>query len=625
MHHAINRHFLQPSAPTFWTSAFVAQFESLSGKTRQDKPTLLSINSGSSATSSSFPSTSVRSSEGLVDSPCDEEARRLAIHEPSVSASFPTGVEEDATRSLKNLLPQARFFSGEDIRFESIADSVQSCAPGQLVVYRIGVDCPVELISEALARGAAGILTEQILPVPLPQCIVGDTERALAEITARDLIDENGNRADQRLLTIGVVGESGKTSTALCLAAVLKEVPCRVAYETDLGHSDGIMSETSGQPVPHGAELLRRIHEAADAGSAITILELEDNVLRSGGYDQIGLDMLVITGRNRQRRDFGPSAIDCAIERVLPDGVLIVNVSDTTAMSAATASGLMIFSYGVDTQADVSLKTVRHEDGVLTAMIRHEMNSALMESMIGFGWFTAPVAAAAAVGVATENPLVQIAESLGRLRCIPGRLERIVCEDWQTAQTQPQVFLDACGSPARGAFVLEHVREQLRERSGGDDSMILSIGNIVQSARTRGGQIWCVLAPSVQDSSETMMQYGRLLETLPDHCILTCHPSEKASFLAMSHGVLDGIEDCAAMRLVADQERAIRWAMQAARSQDTIIVLGGIDRSTPLGQQSDIKRVNELIGRVQSKSSPEAPSPGHPGVQSKLKLFHPEA
>ncbi|TWT93077.1 Mur ligase family protein [Neorhodopirellula pilleata] len=625
MHHAINRHRSQ-NAHVFWTSPFVARSESYSRKGRLSKASLLAISNGrSDLAPSDLPSTP----KADLDLSGSEPSHLLKIHEPSDSASSHNDVVNDTARSLKDLLPQVRFFSGDDIRFESIAESVQRCTPGQLVVYRIGLDCPVEFIATALARGAAGILTEQVLPVPLVQCIVGDTDRALAEIASRELIDENGTRPDQRLLTIGVVGESGKTSTALCLATVLKDSPCRVAYETDLGHSDGIGSETIDQPVPRGAELLRRIHEAADAGAAIAVLELEDNALRSGGYDQIGLDMLVITGRNRPRTDFGPSAIDCAIERVLPDGILIVNVSDATAMSAATASGLTIFSYGVDTPADVSLKTAHHQDGVLTAMIRHEMNSAMMESTIGFGCFTAPLAAAAAVGVATENPLVQIAESLSRLRSIPGRIERITCEDWQTAQTQPQVYLDACGSPARGAFVLEHLREQLRNHvegaTGVVEPMLFSMEDVVQSQRTRGGQIWCVLAPSIEDTSETLMLYGRLLETLPDHCILTCHPSEKAGFLAMSHAVLDGVEDCAAMRLVADQERAIGWAMQAARPQDTIIVLGGLDRSTPLRQRADIRRVEELIAGVRSRSSQNAPSPGEPAAPPKLKLFHPDA
>lgn len=617
MHHSINR------SSEFWTSRFVGTRTGTGTgkalKTLQvfDPTSFAADDRPSSHSPNAASSVSPLSSISLVSIVGEDSVTPNAGSEANQDSGV---VDANAARSLKSLLPQARFFSGDDIEFQTIADSADTCTPGQLVVYRIGIDCPVELMAEALARGAAGILTEQILPAPLPQCIVGDTDHALAELTSRELIDENGARPDQRLLTIGIVGESGKTSTALCLATILRDAPCRVAYETDLGHSDGIGAETSDQPMPLGPELLRRVSEAADAGAAVTILELNDSALRSGGYDQIGFDVLVITGRNRQGNDFGPTPIDCAIERVLPEGVVVVDVRDSQAMSAATLSGLTVFTYGVDTQADVSLKTVSNEDGVLTAMIRHEMNSAMVESMIGFGTFTGPLAAAAAVGVMTENPLVQVAESLSQLRSVPGRCEKHVCENWDDAVTQPQIFLDACGSPNRAAFVLEHIREL--SKSG--DSMLLPMNSMNETTGSRGGKLWCVLAPSTGDSAEMLMQYGRLLETLPDQCILTCDPTQKSGFLAISHGVLDGVQDCASMRLVADQERAIEWAMQCAGANDTVVVLGGIDRSSPQTQRANLKRLGEVIDRIQAKSS-EQNAGGESTGKPKLKLFHPEA
>ena len=97
----------------------------------------------------------------------------------SSPGSAPSSVDSNReTHSLAQLLTNCRFFAGDDVEFSSLAESSASIRPGELVVYRIGRDCPAKLIADAMARGAAGILSEQVLPCPLPQCIVGDIELA---------------------------------------------------------------------------------------------------------------------------------------------------------------------------------------------------------------------------------------------------------------------------------------------------------------------------------------------------------------------------------------------------------------------------------------------------------------
>ena len=110
--------------------------------------------------------------------------------------------------SLRQILPASRFLTSDDLFFGSVAASPKEATEGQLVVYRIGSMCPAQVVAEALARGAAGILTEQVLPSPLPQCIVGDIENALAKIAAHE-----HKHPDRELLNVAVVGSAGKTST----------------------------------------------------------------------------------------------------------------------------------------------------------------------------------------------------------------------------------------------------------------------------------------------------------------------------------------------------------------------------------------------------------------------------
>ncbi|MCC9641573.1 UDP-N-acetylmuramoyl-L-alanyl-D-glutamate--2,6-diaminopimelate ligase [Rhodopirellula sp. JC740] len=526
----------------------------------------------------------------------DANRQDFAIENRFACKDAATPPKRETPRSrLSGLLQRVRFFSGNDIEFTSIADSMDTCEPGQLLVYRLGEDCPVELISKALARGAAGILTEQVLPAPIPQAIVGDTTKALTEIRSKQT-----DRPDQKLITIGIVGSAGKTITSFLTASVLRDIPCRVAYQTGLGSSDSVLTEAGSSLANHGHALIDALSDAVDAGAAVSITELDSARLRSGSYDQIQFDIVLVTGRDAKNNDFGPSAVECAFELAAENGVLIVPAADSRLMRAANAvtetQPVELLTYGTDTNADVSIRTVSREDGVLTAMLRHESRAAVMESHLGNGHFAECLAAAAAVGVVTENSLPQIAESLSKLRELPGRFQSITTGDWETDQTNPSARLDVGGSAERVQFALEAARDDLNETQAVSVPMTPS-PHAKTSSRSRRPQLWCVLAVSSADDEETLMQYGRLLETLPDHCVLTCAPADKADFLAISHKVLDGVQNVAAMRLVADPQRAIQWAHGEAGNQDLVLVVGGMDRSNPDRERHSIDEFSQTLIR----------------------------
>lgn len=126
-------------------------------------------------------------------------------------------VDANEEFSLAAILPESRFFAGDDIRFRRLTATATEATADDLVAYRIGEGSPEQLIADAMARGAAGIVTEQVLPCPLPQCIVGDVDLAMAQITAA-----LAGHPDRKLLTVGVVGPAGKTTTTLLVAALLR-------------------------------------------------------------------------------------------------------------------------------------------------------------------------------------------------------------------------------------------------------------------------------------------------------------------------------------------------------------------------------------------------------------------
>lgn len=473
--------------------------------------------------------------------------------------------------SLRQILPTARFVADDDVVFRSIAESPNTARQGELVVYRIGEDCPAKLVADALARGASGILTEQLLPCPLPQCIVADVELSMASVNAT-LLD----RPDRKMLTVGVVGSAGKTTTSLLISSLLRSCGIRAAYQTDLGDSDGIVQSTSETAMPVNSELVEWFSEAHDSQCNAAVVEISDEEARRGHYDAVEFDMVVVTGSATCSGDFGPSGLQCVLERLARDGVIVAPIEDRKTLQVARDGGARVVTYGIRQRADVTAKIIDQSNGMTTLLVTHQDTTAVMETSLCGAGTAANHAAAILVGLLVEEPLHEIVEKLSQLRSIPGRGQRIDCF------SQPAVIVDAGGTTDRVATALRSFRSM-----------------------KSGGQLWCVLAIDPADEPEFLARYGSLIERFADQAVITAQPSGKQRFLAASHAILDGVKKCAAFRLVADRKRALQWAMSEASTNDTILFFTGEKDQSANQQRTDIERISEWV--QSARASDEQP------------------
>ena len=511
--------------------------------------------------------------------PTDSSALGHSSEVPN--SSFSSGsTKQAAAESLRGILASAIFHCGKDVKFVSVATSTKTAMPGDLVVYRIGQDDPSVLVADALARGAAGILTEQLLPCPLPQCIVGDLDLAMASINSK-LLD----RPDQKLLTIGVIGSAGKTTTSLLLSTLFRAQNIRTAYQTDLGSSDGVVQSTPGETLPSASELVDWISDAVDCESQVAIIELIDDDLRHGRYDCMGFDLIVVTGSTMVSDDFGPSALSCALENLKHDGVVIAPVDDAKAMRVINDAGVRNVTYGVRGGADVTAKIIEQSCGMTTLLITHDDTTAVMETPLCGGAMAANQAAAVTVGLLADMPIQEIVGHLGSLRSVPGRGQQL------SRYGHANVIIDAAGSADRCAAAM---RAALSMKSG--------------------GRLWCIAAIDGNEEDTSLARLGNLLERFSDHAIVTSVANKKSSFLSASHAVLDGVEQCAAMRLVADSSRALSWAMAEAKPTDTILVMTNDSSKSAHEERSRIESIETLVEKTRDAQDLARPKP-------QLKVF----
>jgi UDP-N-acetylmuramoyl-L-alanyl-D-glutamate--2,6-diaminopimelate ligase len=243
-------------------------------------------------------------------------------------------------------------------------------------------------------------------------------------------------------------------------------------------------------------------------------------------------------------------------------------------------------TYSVRKQADLSAKLIDQSGGMSTLMVTHLNTTAMMETAICGAANAGNHLAAALVGLLLGHRIEEVVEKLSQLREVPGRGQRLI------EYGQATVVIDAAGSTQRAAATLR-----------------------TQRSMKAAGRMWCVLAISDRESPESLAQYGTLMERFADHAIVTAQSNSKKSFIAASHSVLDGVQDCAAMRLVADQRGAIEWAISKAQPADTILIMTGQKMESAHEERHAVDQIKNWVDQLRQPAD-ESSEP------IKLKIFN---
>lgn len=163
-------------------------------------------------------------------------------------------------------------------------------APFALFVCK-GAHFKREYLDLAVKGGAVAYVSEAKYSEAVPYIIVSDIRRAMVELAMLFY-----NNAPSRVVSVGITGTKGKSTTAYYLRAVLNDwfrsedkPECAVVSSIDT--YDGVINIESHITTPEAMELHRHFNNAAESGISHLVMEVSSQALKYGRVSGINFDV----------------------------------------------------------------------------------------------------------------------------------------------------------------------------------------------------------------------------------------------------------------------------------------------------------------------------------------------
>ncbi len=491
-----------------------------------------------------------------------------------MSTSTPGGA--CSTVSLRTLLREAVFVGAEDIHARRCVHKADQCKIGDIYVPIQGSTSDGhDDVEEAVRRGAAAVVAERLLPVAVPQCLVDSTPIAYGKIC-----QALAGHPSRRMLTIGVVGTHGKTTTALYLSAMLKKLGGQVAYYTSLGASDSTSCDRSAVRPPATQKLAKWLKQADLAGAPAAVIELAPSMLQNHITSGVEFDLLVVTGmrpsqlRGAQNLKNSQHSLEEVVNQMKSHGMLLYNADDAYATRWAGKSSLPAVGYGLDASQNVRAKRLSRAGGeqqLLTVVGNTIMPLTL--KMPGDHIARAALAGVAA-GWMFELPVGEAIAGVESLQMIPGRMQRVV------QSVDVPLYIDAGETPDRVAIALH----ALKQHQLGPTTAVVDVSSRLHP-QWRG-------------------RLGEVLDRASSRVVLSASGCSAANAQAVIMDVLGGFRSPGRVEVIANREAAIRWAVK--RTDAGSILLSGCGSMPWLDAQDELSS-DEIIAKSALESKNYCP------------------
>ena len=482
--------------------------------------------------------------------------------------------------SLRQILAGARFYGAPDIRLTSCCTDPLDCRAGDLFIATAGHSRDThEMAADAVRRGATAVLAERLLPLNVPICVVPDTRQALGQVCQQLAGDPS-----QSVGVIGVTGTNGKTTTANLIAAVLRAAQERVGVSTTVHRCDGFEVTPAAQTTPSPPELADWLARLGANGCSHGVLEVSSRGLAQKRLSGVQLQAAVITNIRRDHVDYHGSVMNYRrtkaqlVEQLTASGFAVLNADDAASHQLLRKLTCPVITVGTRQPAEVTARVIERHKSEQTFLLSGGTDTVPVRTRMIGDHHVSNCLSAAAVGLVMGFDLATIAHGLESVQRVPARLDRIECGQ------QFGVYVDCADTPDRLAVSLRSLRQ------------------------VTAGRVLCVFGPDGLRPQSERPLLGRVVEQGADLGVITSCPALRENPLQVAHDVLDGYQRPARGHTIPNRSRAIRWALQEARPDDTVLIAGGERTSQSIGCEAAAADV-EIARNCLSQLSPANETP----------------
>ena len=447
-----------------------------------------------------------------------------------------------------------------------------------------------DFVAQAVARGASAVVVvrKTICPRGIAEIRVRDVRRAMGVWSAHFF-----GRPSRQLQLVGVTGTNGKTTVTYLVESILSAAGMEPGVIGTINYRYHGHQVPSHHTTPESLDLEQLLAEMHRAGVTSVVMEVSSHALAQERVRGLDFDVGVFTNLSRDHLDYHADMDDyfSAKSRLFtdyltssakPKKAAVIYAEDPRGkglLSRVRDAELEVWSYGEGDQWDIHPLSVQYDVRGVQGRLRVKDRSFEFSSHLIGAANLQNIMAAVGVGQALGISADAIAEGIRKLAAVPGRLEKIEND------LGISVLVDYAHTPD----ALEKVLQALR---GILPSLDSPGGAVTGRNKTPSPKLISVFGCGGDRDRGKRPLMGAVAARLSDLVILTSDNPRTEDPLRILAEIEPGVRKTGFQKLPvlnsefrlselergywveADRRKAIRMALQVARSGDLVLIAG---------------------------------------------------
>lgn len=454
--------------------------------------------------------------------------------------------------NLVNLLDNFKTKNMKDVEISGLSYNSLTTQKGDIFICIRGeASDGHKYAQDAVEKGAVALFCEEELPIDVPQIIVDDTKRTMANIASAFY-----NEPSKNINLFGVTGTNGKTTVTHLVQRILEENDEKCALIGTLGYklSSNDEYKEAKHTTPQPPELQRDLRLMVDKNIKNVVMEVSSHSLEQKRVGCCDFDGAMFTNLTQDHLDYHITmrnyfkAKAILFENLKKGAFAVINADDEYAKDFINVvpSDVKVLTYGVKNQADVKAEDIDFSvDGAKLTVVFNGKKEKMNLHLNGmFSVYNALAAFAGALSMGVDYKV--IIKALENTKSVAGRFEIV--------NKTPLVIVDYAHTPDG----LENVLKAARELTPNTSKLICLFGC--------GGDRDTTKRPKM----------GKIADELSDKVVVTSdNPRSEDPQLIISD-IMTGIKTVDTQRIFVEADRgvAIKFLKSISNPEDVIVIAG---------------------------------------------------